>query len=650
MSKSNNMLRTRRRDNNVKPNRRDTRQNLRLDRKSSRGMIYENEELRLKTININAEIERGQYDIKKLKRENELLKKEIWCLRDEYDKLEKIIKEKKIDFSSSSSSDSSSDTESCSSCSEDGEEVETSQNLENVQKTNLKNIHQDFDSLSVVPEEPSSENNSLPRDFDDCIKPDQSYPIYENLKKSQTLPLDRQSNFFSSIKPCKSFEQIPLSPGQFYCQTNGHYPATSQNSDNTLVLNGLEKSSSDLIVKIDNQDFDQINFSNTPSRSTFSNGGNLEDLLNDIESISQKQGQNILEEIHHPNMDNLVMENGTNDEQKPYKSELNVVLMPNAMPLIGFDKYRNIQKSFESLNNQPIEDLSASQQNLSLIPQDVDSNPFFFGNFKDNYVNTDYFSMRYIPENYDGKTAQEQLHSSGQVSSENEEILKFKTSQGKENTENVEKKSPKMSLTKKVSIHFKGKKDKTKSSSKTSQDFDAKLSDKSKSFHQQTPSIESRNKSSEIGNTVEPNTPNSSDSKTSVDKKLSNEKKDANEKISKEKDKDRKSISTSPDRKQKEGDHKKHKKHKKSDRTKGRNSLAVESRIYRDRSYSVCTDRSLDHRMNLGGSFIMYDDYSDRNTLSSCESLNPPRKMSTISNVPLNGKVPWCGCWGNGCL
>ncbi|VVC88927.1 unnamed protein product [Leptidea sinapis] len=45
------MLRTRRKDVNVKPNRK-------LDRKSSRGMLYENEELRLRTININAEIER----------------------------------------------------------------------------------------------------------------------------------------------------------------------------------------------------------------------------------------------------------------------------------------------------------------------------------------------------------------------------------------------------------------------------------------------------------------------------------------------------------------------------------------------------------------------------------------------------------------
>lgn len=48
------MLRTRRRDVSVKPNRK-------LDRKSSRGMIYENEELRLRTIHINAEVEQGKY-------------------------------------------------------------------------------------------------------------------------------------------------------------------------------------------------------------------------------------------------------------------------------------------------------------------------------------------------------------------------------------------------------------------------------------------------------------------------------------------------------------------------------------------------------------------------------------------------------------
>lgn len=64
---------------------------LRLDRKSSRGMLYENEELRLRTININAEVDRGQSDIRKLRRENEQLRREIWSLRDEYDKLDKLL-------------------------------------------------------------------------------------------------------------------------------------------------------------------------------------------------------------------------------------------------------------------------------------------------------------------------------------------------------------------------------------------------------------------------------------------------------------------------------------------------------------------------------------------------------------------------------
>ncbi|KAH8383354.1 hypothetical protein KR009_008068 [Drosophila setifemur] len=70
--------------------------NSRLDRKSSRGMIYENEELRLRTININAEVERGQSDIKRLRRENEQLRREIWTLRDECDRLNKRFTKAKI--------------------------------------------------------------------------------------------------------------------------------------------------------------------------------------------------------------------------------------------------------------------------------------------------------------------------------------------------------------------------------------------------------------------------------------------------------------------------------------------------------------------------------------------------------------------------
>ncbi len=79
------MLRARKKDARIKPNRK-------LDKRSSRGMLYENEELRLRTIEINAEVERGQTDIKKLRRENDHLRREMWALRDEYERLEKLIK------------------------------------------------------------------------------------------------------------------------------------------------------------------------------------------------------------------------------------------------------------------------------------------------------------------------------------------------------------------------------------------------------------------------------------------------------------------------------------------------------------------------------------------------------------------------------
>ncbi|XP_059058694.1 uncharacterized protein LOC131852073 isoform X3 [Achroia grisella] len=122
------MLRTRRKDVNVKPNRK-------LDRKSSRGMLYENEELRLRTININAEVERGQSDIKKLKRENEQLKREILALRYEYDRLDTMLRERRS--SPEHSDDSASVCSACPDCaSADGSTRAVA-----------------FNDLSVVPEE-----------------------------------------------------------------------------------------------------------------------------------------------------------------------------------------------------------------------------------------------------------------------------------------------------------------------------------------------------------------------------------------------------------------------------------------------------------------------------------------------------------------
>ncbi|GJQ77956.1 hypothetical protein Trydic_g2317 [Trypoxylus dichotomus] len=871
MSKSMNMLRTRRRDNNVKPNRK-------LDRKSSRGMIYENEELRLKTININAEVERGQSDIKKLKRENELLKKEIWSLRDEYDKLDKLLKEKEISFSSSSTTctsetrglethyscmkgvwhktwpydltrskgdeevvitngvseltiqvslgsvepediiellhsysqplyteeleelvqqlteqqhDREDEYESCSTCSDDSDQVETSQNLENVQKTNLKNLHVEFDHLSVVPEENSTENSdrnsnraSLPNENwnneKNIIKPDQSYPSFEALSKSTTLPqmgLEQRvpKHFFAPIKTSKScgdsmnnqfllptlnqniFESQSqhLLPnmddfrsnflGSNVCTTRIH-PVFEGDTRNMTAMTPVSKSSTDLIVKMDNKSF------STLTNSSFSNGGNLEQLLNDIESISQDilklsnpnlsyngEGEQFDQEIQSPPKPfDAIPENcEVPPPNKPYKSELNVVLMPTAMPLIGCDKYRNIQSSLESIRSKSMENLPsqnfpieirttpdifyppqtiasplgymANTPNVLVSSHDTASseNPFFFGNASPN----DYFDNRYNPDNYinttlstgieknkksdvcNSKTNLLELNSE-QVSSENEENLKFKTSKNekeddkgvrnekKAETKKPESKTPKLSIRRKVSIHFKGKKDKKNKSldqldlkpsatpEKKHSLFDIKFTtteNRQKESLQKTPSVDSKKNSMENGLEVKTSiTPdpkrNSNETKIpGIEGKLAENIAGPDTAKTQEKKAGAKSASVSPERKHvhvKEESKKSHKKHKKGDKKNRRSTVSAEKfyndRFLRERSFSVCTERSNMLGMGLNSAFSMYDDcpISDRertNSLSSCGTIKL-RKMSNISNFPISGKIPWCACWGNGCL
>ncbi|CAH0731541.1 unnamed protein product, partial [Brenthis ino] len=170
------MLRTRRKDVNIKPNRK-------LDRKSSRGMLYENEELRLRTININAEVERGQSDIKKLKRENEQLKREISALRYEYDRLDRMLRERR---SSPEHSDSQSQHDAYDYDSEypncEPENYEPADHSDSVSVCSacpecasadgsVRAVA--FHDLSVVPEEGEQENKSgaaTPCTCDECQK------------------------------------------------------------------------------------------------------------------------------------------------------------------------------------------------------------------------------------------------------------------------------------------------------------------------------------------------------------------------------------------------------------------------------------------------------------------------------------------------
>ncbi|XP_046669418.1 uncharacterized protein LOC124360104 [Homalodisca vitripennis] len=135
------MLRARRRDVNVKPNRV-------LDRNSSRGMIYENEELRLRTININAEVEKGHSDIKKLRLENDRLRREIWNLRDEYDRLEALYKAKQLSMDTEEEELESEDQEA------EGEGEPQPEDRDETAEDNMANQRKDGDVLSVVEEEP----------------------------------------------------------------------------------------------------------------------------------------------------------------------------------------------------------------------------------------------------------------------------------------------------------------------------------------------------------------------------------------------------------------------------------------------------------------------------------------------------------------
>ncbi|KAI5701009.1 hypothetical protein M8J75_005237 [Diaphorina citri] len=146
------MLRARRRDVTAKPNRV-------LDKSSSRGMIYENEELRLRTININAEVEKGQHDIKKLRRENDQLRREIWTLREEYDRLESLLKKRQLSEEEGENSEGEEE--------EDDEEEEEKQTEEDQDEENGQReidktkLHPkvEFDELSVVEEEPEELSN-----------------------------------------------------------------------------------------------------------------------------------------------------------------------------------------------------------------------------------------------------------------------------------------------------------------------------------------------------------------------------------------------------------------------------------------------------------------------------------------------------------
>ncbi|XP_011069009.1 PREDICTED: uncharacterized protein LOC105154912 isoform X1 [Acromyrmex echinatior] len=262
------MLRTRRRDVSVKPNRK-------LDRKSSRGMIYENEELRLRTIHINAEVEQGQNDIKKLRRENEQLRREIWSLRDEYDKLEEILKKQKNPDESEEYEDRSEEDDGLQSdfsCEEDEEECED--NEKTVKDFNQEEQLENAENQKISSEKMSSNMHRLHVEFDDLSVVDEEEELKRDKEKKETTPEKDQGNEAVGhppppiLNPRQLHDNIPFYPAtyeppsgfngtSYYTECPFEFPSTVDlmlSTDTSVLASPYSGLQSDPLIPLANLD------------------------------------------------------------------------------------------------------------------------------------------------------------------------------------------------------------------------------------------------------------------------------------------------------------------------------------------------------------------------------------------------------------
>ncbi|XP_015594297.1 uncharacterized protein LOC107267292 isoform X2 [Cephus cinctus] len=174
----------------------------------------------------------SQNDIKKLRKENEQLRREIWSLRDEYDKLEEILKhqksregseeyEKRSDEDEVSYSDYSDEEDEVDNQEENEEQEEQEEQLENAENqkistekmnSSLHRLHVDFDDLSVVDEE---EELRKDKDRKEAAGPDDSRALKDPGKSDQTR--DKVQDGFSYFStPYDSRSDTLSGSGQNY--------------------------------------------------------------------------------------------------------------------------------------------------------------------------------------------------------------------------------------------------------------------------------------------------------------------------------------------------------------------------------------------------------------------------------------------------
>ncbi|XP_050671754.1 uncharacterized protein LOC126970084 isoform X2 [Leptidea sinapis] len=571
------MLRTRRKDVNVKPNRK-------LDRKSSRGMLYENEELRLRTININAEIERGQSDIKKLKRENEQLKREISALRYEYDRLDRLLRERRS--SPEHSDDSASMCNACPECtSVDGSARAVA-----------------FHDLTVVPEEGEQENKSgtaSPCECEDCQKEEKS--CYSNDNKDKLVDSNQKT------------ENQPVTKQPTQSQSNTHLQPNTEDNENERTVDVLVHDAPNMPSFFQSVTSHPVHFPGPPppgfvmapyQAPRFPTGGNVEDLLGDVQhsqttihttyiqqnSVFMCNTQKILQK--HCCCQKQDEKQETDEQPKCYVTEKNIELTydyPRATPVASSPSPKS-SDDVQTTTTEVASTVVFVEKRIPIKPKKFD---FFFRSRSAPVGDNEepiYATVNKLPKRLRrmelANLEKEVAYKSGDTNSSRTEIQKTDSEQAQppdDDTSRSEKEkpiiqrpeSPKAKKRKRFSLTFK-KRERKK-----------------------------RDKKKELKNGTKNGVPLQVESD--------------NERLIEEQEQ----------------------KHKTCTRHRARNTTSSASscpRYKRDSYQEMTTSHSEVERTNSVCSSV--------NSLASACT----HKSRKLSAVPQNDSIPWCGCWGAGCV
>uniref|UniRef100_A0A336LNL1 CSON015110 protein n=1 Tax=Culicoides sonorensis TaxID=179676 RepID=A0A336LNL1_CULSO len=272
----------------------------------------------------------GQSDIKKLKKENEQLRREIWTLRDEYDKLEKLLASKvnldcdedSNDTASCHSNDSDGSCQTCGSCNNEVNVNDTSQHNGNAtsqttssscSKSKKEKLHVEFDHLSIVSEESQRSPNE-----------DRLTVVTEQKAPESPFPLTEIQSLVPPLTHFENLEYENIGPGNV--DENGFIVSNTSKNEELSKSQWSNNSSNkpDILLQQSSSASAQVTPSDPVSSfRNFPTGGNLDDLLQDIEFLSKD-----IEDLQNSssNIKNKSDTSLDHTRKKPFRSEVSLVL------------------------------------------------------------------------------------------------------------------------------------------------------------------------------------------------------------------------------------------------------------------------------------------------------------------------------------